>query len=203
MNRHHLQKRVLLLWTLLALLLPLAARAETATASFAGGCFWCMESDFEKLPGVGSVVSGYAGGHTVNPTYETSSTGTTGHAEAVEVIYDPAKVSYAQLLDYFWHHIDPLTPNAQFCDHGSQYRSMIFYGNEAEHQAALVSKAKYEKQLGKPIVTEIVAAGPFYNAEGYHQDYYKKNPIRYRYYRHGCGRDARLKEVWGKDAPAH
>jgi peptide-methionine (S)-S-oxide reductase len=178
-----------------------AAQAATATAMFAGGCFWCMESDFEKLSGVAGVVSGYAGGHTVNPTYEQSSSGTTGHAESVQVTYATDKVSYAQLLDYYWHHIDPLTPNAQFCDHGDQYRSVIFYGSEQEHQAALASKAKFEKQLGKPIVTEIVAAGPFYPAEDYHQDYYKKNPIRYHYYRHACGRDARVKEIWGADAP--
>ncbi len=186
-----------------ALFLPLAAKAATATALFAGGCFWCMESDFEKLPGVTEVVSGYTGGHTANPTYEESSSGKTGHAEAVAVTYDPAKVNYAQLLDYFWHHVDPLTANAQFCDHGSQYRSAVFYGSEQEKQAVLASKAKYEKQLGKPIVTEIAAAGPFYKAEEYHQDYYRKNPIRYRYYRHGCGRDDRVKEVWGADAPQH
>ena len=185
------------------LLLSPAVTAADATALFAGGCFWCMESDFEKLPGVSAVVSGYSGGHTVNPTYEESSAGKTGHAEAVEVRYDPSKVSYAQLLDYFWHHIDPLTANAQFCDHGSQYRSAIFYANEAEKQAALASKAKFEKQLGKPIVTEIAGAGPFYPAEDYHQDYYKKNPIRYRYYRHACGREDRVKEVWGRDAPDH
>ena len=193
-------KKLLLL---LGLLVPFAANATTAVATFAGGCFWCMESDFEKLDGVSGVVSGYTGGHTVNPTYEDSSSGTTGHAESVEVTYDPAKVSYAVLVDYFWHHIDPLTPNAQFCDHGSQYRSAIFYRNDQEKQAALASKTKYEKQLGKPIVTEIVQAGPFYKAEDYHQDYYKKNPIRYTYYRHACGREARIKEVWGNDAPAH
>ena len=190
-----------LLVLLLASALPLAAQA--ATAVFAGGCFWCMESDFEKVPGVSDVVSGYAGGRTVNPSYEESSSGTTGHAESVQVTYDSAKVSYEQLLEYYWHHVDPLTANAQFCDHGSQYRSVIFYGNDKEKQAAMASKAKYEKQLGKTIVTEIVAAGPFYKAEDYHQDYYKKNPIRYHYYRHACGREARIKEVWGKDAPEH
>jgi peptide-methionine (S)-S-oxide reductase len=191
--------RALLL--MVATLLPIAAPAVDAAALFAGGCFWCVESDFEKLAGVTGAVSGYSGGHTVNPTYEESNTGRTGHAEAVEILYDPAKVSYEQLLDHFWHHIDPLTANAQFCDRGSQYRSAIFYRNAQEKQAALASKAKYEKQLGKPIVTEIVAAGPFYKAEEYHQDYYKKNSIRYRYYRRACGRDDRLKEVWGADAP--
>jgi peptide-methionine (S)-S-oxide reductase len=188
--------RVLLLSLLVAF--SASTRAADAVATFAGGCFWCMESDFEKLDGVVAAVSGYAGGHTVNPTYEESSSGTTGHAESVQVTYDPAKLSYDKLLDYYWHHIDPLTPNAQFCDHGSQYRSAIFYGSEAEKQAALASKAKYEKQLGKPIVTEIVPAGPFYPAEDYHQDYYKKNPVRYHYYRYSCGRDQRVEEVWGK-----
>jgi peptide-methionine (S)-S-oxide reductase len=188
---------------LAALMVPAAAYPATTVATFAGGCFWCVESDFEKLPGVTSVVSGYTGGHTANPTYEESSSGRTGHAEAVEITYDPGKVSYAQLLEHFWHSIDPLTANSQFCDHGSQYRSAIFFRGEQEKQAALDSKAKYERQLGKPIATEIVAAGPFYKAEEYHQDYYKKNPIRYRYYRHGCGRDDRLKEVWGADAPKH
>ena len=192
--------RALLLGLLMA---APVANAATATAVFAGGCFWCMESDFEKLPGVTTVVSGYAGGHTVNPTYEQSSSGTTGHAESVQVTYDPGKVSYDQLVDYFWHHIDPLTANAQFCDHGSQYRAVIFYANETENQAATASKAKYEKQLGKPIVTEIVKAGPFYPAEEDHQDYYEKNPVRYEFYRKGCGRDARLKELWGARAQAH
>ena len=187
------------IWMLALMLLcaDVSAAGKSATAVFAGGCFWCMESDFEKLPGVSSVVSGYSGGHTVNPTYEDSSSGTTGHAESVKVTYDPDLVSYDKLLDYYWHHIDPLTANAQFCDHGSQYRSVIFYGNESEKQAALDSKARLEKQLGKKFVTEIVPAAPFYLAEDYHQDYYKKNPLRYHYYRTACGRDARVKEVWG------
>ena len=179
------------------------APVKTATASFAGGCFWCMESDFEKLPGVLTVVSGYEGGKEQNPTYEQVSAHETGHAESVEVTYDTAKVSYAQLLDWYWHHIDPLTANAQFCDHGPQYRSVIFYRNEAEQAAALASKQKYEKQLGKTIVTQIVPASTFWPAEDYHQDYYKKNPLRYNYYRLSCGRDARVKEVWGADAPVH
>lgn len=179
------------------------APAKTATASFAGGCFWCMESDFEKLPGVLTVVSGYEGGKEQNPTYEQVSAHETGHAESVEVTYDPAKVSYVQLLDWYWHHIDPLTANAQFCDHGPQYRSVIFYRNEAEKAAVLASKQKYEKQLGQSIVTQIVPTSTFWPAEDYHQDYYKKNPLRYNYYRLSCGRDARVKEVWGADAPAH
>jgi peptide-methionine (S)-S-oxide reductase len=186
-------RQILLLLAALALPQP----GTAAVATFAGGCFWCVESDFEKLPGVSAVISGYTGGHTRDPTYEETSSGNTGHTEAVEITYDPAKVSYAQLLDHFWHHIDPLTANAQFCDHGSQYRSAIFFHDEQEKQAALASKDKYERQLGKPIVTEIVAAAAFYKAEDYHQDYYKKNPIRYAYYRRACGRDARIKEVWG------
>ncbi len=176
---------------------------KTATASFAGGCFWCMESDFEKLSGVTAAVSGYEGGKETNPTYEQVSAHQTGHAESVQVTYDPGKVSYAQLLDWYWHHVDPLTADAQFCDHGPQYRTVIFYGSEAEHAAALADKQKYEKQLGKTIYTQIVPAGTFWPAEDYHQDYYKKNPLRYNYYRLSCGRDARVKEVWGADAPQH
>ena len=182
----------------LALCTSLAAHAETRVAYVAGGCFWCVESDFEKLPGVLGVVSGYVGGKEENPTYEQVSAHATGHAEAVEISYDPDKVSYAQLIDHFWHHIDPLTKDAQFCDEGTQYRSAIFYRDEAEKTEALASKARLEKQLGKTFVTEISAASRFWPAEGYHQDYYKKNPARYRVYRWNCGRDARVREVWGK-----
>ncbi|MBI1397187.1 MAG: peptide-methionine (S)-S-oxide reductase MsrA [Betaproteobacteria bacterium] len=171
----------------------------SATAIFAGGCFWCVESDFEKLPGVISAVSGYTGGHVANPTYEEVSAGGTGHAESVRVTYDPKKVTYAQLVDYFWHHIDPTVENRQFCDVGSQYRTAIFYENDEQRQVAEASKAALE-QSGrfKHIYTQIVPAGPFYVAEKYHQDYYKKNPVRYHYYRYACGRDARVAEVWGK-----
>lgn len=172
----------------------------TATASFAGGCFWCLESDFEKLPGVLAVVSGYEGGKEQNPTYEQVSAHQTGHVESVQVTYDPKQVSYAQLLGWYWHHIDPLTADGQFCDHGPQYRSVIFTANKAERAAALASKQQVEKQLGKPVVTEIVAATQFWPAEEYHQDYYRKNPLRYRYYRHSCGRDQRVEEVWGAAA---
>ena len=174
-----------------------SAYAEDKVATFAGGCFWCMEADFEKLPGVHSAVSGYTGGRTKNPTYEESSSGTTGHAESVEVHYNPAEVSYQQLLDYFWHHVDPTVKDRQFCDEGNQYRTAIFVHDAEERRLAEASKAAVAKQLGVTIYTEIVDAGPFYVAEDYHQDYYKKNPIRYAYYRHGCGRDARVKEVWG------
>lgn len=172
--------------------------AETRVAYFAGGCFWCIEADFEKLDGVIEAVSGYMGGHTKNPTYESTSTGTTGHAETVMVTYDPRKLSYADLLDYYWPHIDPLTANAQFCDRGSQYRSAIFASDEKELQQAQASSERIEKQLGRKVVTEIALAGPFTTAEEYHQDYYKKKKLAYNYYRFGCGRDRRLEEIWGK-----
>jgi peptide-methionine (S)-S-oxide reductase len=172
---------------------------KEATAIFAGGCFWCVEADFEKLPGVLRAESGYTGGQVANPTYEQVSHGGTGHAEAARIIYDPAKVTYPQLLDYFWHHIDPTVKDRQFCDIGAQYRSAIFYQNEEQRSAAQANKAALEKSGKLPqIFTEIVAAGPFYLAEDYHQDYYKKNPLRYSLYRKGCGRDARIAEVWGK-----
>jgi peptide-methionine (S)-S-oxide reductase len=187
----------------LLLLAAHAARAEEAEATFAGGCFWCMEPPFESLPGVLSVTSGYTGGAKANPTYEEVSDGGTGHAEAVEIVYDPAKVSYEKLLDVFWHNIDPTVADRQFCDVGSQYRSAILVHDEAQRKAAEASLAAVQKQLGKPVKTQIVDAGPFYAAEDYHQDYATKNPVRYRYYRWGCGRDARLTEIWGKDAPAH
>jgi peptide-methionine (S)-S-oxide reductase len=180
-----------------------AGTVQESVAAFAGGCFWCMESDFEKLPGVTSVVSGYTGGKEDHPGYEQVSAHETGHAESVQVHYDPARVSYDQLLDWYWHHVDPLTPNAQFCDHGPQYRTAIFYSDAVEKAAAEASKARYEKQLGQPIVTQIVPAGTFWPAEDYHQDYYKKNPVRYKFYRFNCGRDARIEEVWGKSTGPH
>jgi peptide-methionine (S)-S-oxide reductase len=179
-----------------------ASDRPLATATFAGGCFWCMEPPFDKLDGVVATTSGYTGGQTVNPTYEQVSAGGTGHAESVQVAYDPAKVSYETLLDVFWHNIDPLTANAQFCDHGTQYRSAIFYGNEEERRLAEASKAALEQSgrfKGRPIVTEIVPASTFYPAEEYHQDYYLKNPVRYHYYRYRCGRDQRLQELWGPE----
>jgi peptide-methionine (S)-S-oxide reductase len=179
---------------------------KTEIGTFAGGCFWCMESDFESVPGVISVTSGYTGGTTVNPTYEESSSGTTGHAESVEVVYDPAKVTYAHLLDFYWKHVDPTVKDRQFCDDGNQYRTAIFYHGDEQHRLAEESKAKIEKSgvlKGAKIYTQIVAAGPFYKAEDYHQDYYKKNPIRYKFYRLNCGRDARLKEVWGEAPKGH
>ena len=169
------------------------------TAIFAGGCFWCIEADFEKLAGVVSVESGYTGGDLDNPTYQQVSAGRTGHAEAVRVSFDPSKVSYEQLVDYFWHHIDPTVKDQQFCDVGSQYRSAIFYQGDAQKRVAEASKKALE-QSGrlKHIFTEVVPAAKFYLAEDYHQDYYKKNPVRYKYYRFSCGRDARVAEIWGK-----
>jgi len=167
-------------------------------ATFAGGCFWCMETAFEGKPGVKSVISGYTGGQKLDPTYEEVSSGTTGHAESVQVTYDPRVTSYAKLLDIFWHNIDPTQADGQFCDHGNQYRSAIFYGSDAEKLAAESSARAVIAQLKKPVVTQIVLATRFYPAEEYHQDFYKKDPIRYRTYRLGCGRDARLKKLWGK-----
>lgn len=171
-----------------------------AKAYFAGGCFWCMEEAFEKVDGVISVVSGYMGGTVVNPTYEQVSAGQTGHAESVEVTYDPAKVSYQKLLDAFWRNVDPVTANAQFCDHGNQYRSAVFYGTDQEKQLAEESKGAIEqsKRFSEPIVTQLVKASTFYQAEEYHQDFYKKNPIRYKYYKFSCGRAQRLEILWGK-----
>jgi peptide-methionine (S)-S-oxide reductase len=177
---------------------PSDAKYEKAT--FAGGCFWCMEPPFDELPGVISTTSGYTGGRTKNPTYEQVSAGITGHAESVEVIFDPAKITYARLLEVFWKNIDPITANRQFCDSGTQYRSGIFYHTEEQKRLAEASKKALEDsgRFKQPIVTEIVAATAFYRAEEYHQDYYKKNPVRFNYYKYGCGRARRLAELWGK-----
>lgn len=175
------------------------AADNPATAVFAGGCFWCTESDFEKVPGVLAAESGYTGGRKANPTYEQVSDGGTGHTEAVRVTYDPARVNYAQLVEYFWHTIDPTVKDRQFCDVGSQYRSAIFWQTDEERATAEKSRdALLASGRFKEVHTEIEKAGVFYPAEEYHQDYYKKNPIRYGYYRHGCGRDDRLKELWGQ-----
>ena len=185
-------------FVLLALLAALPASAQPAKAVFAGGCFWCTESDLEKVPGVISVVSGYTGGQLRKPSYDQVSAGGTGHYESVEVTYDPKKVSYAQILDAFWHDIDPFDAGGQFCDKGDQYRSAIFYRDETQKAAAENSKRALERHFGRKIVTEILPAGPFYPAEAYHQGYAKKNPIRYHFYRFNCGRDQRLQAVWGK-----
>jgi peptide-methionine (S)-S-oxide reductase len=190
---------------LLSLAFSLNAGAATEgnhkTAIFAGGCFWCMEGPYDALDGVISTTSGYISGHVKNPTYQQVSSGSTGHTEALQVVYDPSKVSYKELLDVFWVNIDPLTADAQFCDHGTQYRSGIFYANEAEKAAAKASLDNVQKKFEKPVVTEITMASTFYPAEKYHQNYYQTNPVRYKYYRWRCGRDARLKELWGDAAP--
>lgn len=197
------------LFLTLAAALSLGAAAQTqptgpapaglAKATFAGGCFWCVEADFDKVPGVKSTVSGYIGGKVANPSYEQVAGKGTGHAEAVEVVYDPKVVSYEQLLEYFWRTIDPTTKDRQFCDAGSPYRTGIFVHDAQQLAAAQASKAALEKSkpFKEPIVTEISMATVFYAAEGYHQDYYRTNPVRYKYYRNGCGRDERLKQLWG------
>ena len=181
---------------------PPAGSGRTETAILAGGCFWCVESDFDKVDGVLSTTSGYVGGRTPNPTYQAVSAGGTGHTEAVRIEFDPARVSYAQLLEKFWPTIDPTVKDQQFCDIGSQYRSGIFVLNERQLKEAEASKAALQKSkpFSQPIVTEITLAGTFYPAEEYHQDYYLKNPIRYKFYRTNCGRDARLKSLWGDKA---
>jgi peptide-methionine (S)-S-oxide reductase len=173
-----------------------------ATATFAGGCFWCVEADFDKIDGVISTTSGYIGGRTANPTYKEVSAGGTGHTEAVQIVFDPARISYRKLVDRLWTTIDPTVKDQQFCDVGSQYRTGIFYHDEQQRKDAEASKAAIEKAkpFKQPIVTEITMATKFTPAEEYHQDYYLKNPIRYRYYRNGCGRDARLKQLWGEKA---
>lgn len=173
-----------------------------ARATFAGGCFWCTEADFDKVDGVVSTTSGYIGGRVPDPTYAQVSAGTTGHTEAVEIVFDPRRVSYEKLLEIYWVSIDPTTGNRQFCDVGSQYRPAIFVHDEAQRRAAEASKAALQKNkpFREAIVTPIETATTFYPAEEYHQDYYRKNPLRYRYYRSGCGRDARLKELWGDRA---
>lgn len=178
--------------------------AGAATATFAGGCFWCMEAPFDVLPGVISTTAGYTGGSKKNPTYQEVSGGRTGHAEAVQVVYDPKKISYQKLLEVFWHNIDPTVKDQQFCDVGSQYRTGIFYHDDAQKQAAEASRAALQKSrpFKGEIVTEITAAAEFTPAEDYHQDFYMKNPTRYKFYRAGCGRDARLKELWGATADA-
>ncbi len=169
-----------------------------ATAIFAGGCFWCMEQPFDAVPGVISTTSGYTAGSTKNPTYEQVSEGGTGHTEAIEIVYDPSRVSYGQLLEVFWRNVDAVDGGGQFCDRGSQYRSGIYVQSDEEQRQAEASKREVARRLGQTIATEIVKAGPFYHAEGYHQDYYKKNPVRYKFYKWNCGREQRLEKLWGK-----
>jgi peptide-methionine (S)-S-oxide reductase len=173
-----------------------------ALATFAGGCFWCMEPPYDKLDGVLATTSGYAGGDKVDPTYEEVSAGGTGHAEVVQISYDPSKVRYEQLLEVFWRNVDPLDAGGQFCDRGDQYRTAIFVHDEEQRRLAEASKQALvdSGRFEQPIVTEIVGAGPFYPAEDYHQDYYEKNPLRYKFYRWNCGRDQRLADVWGEQS---
>ncbi|MDX2272413.1 MAG: peptide-methionine (S)-S-oxide reductase MsrA [Cyanobacteriota bacterium] len=181
-------------------LTPAAWGNETAVATFAGGCFWCVEEAFDGIPGVISTTSGYTGGHTPNPTYRQVSSETTGHAEAVQVVYDPDQVTYEQLLNIFWHNIDPLDAGGQFCDRGSSYRSAIFAETPQQLELAEISKEAIAEQFEQPIATEIESASTFYPAEDYHQDYHLKNPLQYKYYRFGCRRDPRLQAVWGERA---
>ena len=193
-----------------ALNLPAAAgdrdaaepRRGAKTAIFAGGCFWCMEPPYDNLDGVISTTSGYTGGSKKDPSYKEVSRGVTGHAEAVQIIYDPTRVSYDELLNVFWHNIDPTNANGQFCDWGNQYRSEIFYQDAEQEKLAKQSKSALieSKPFDAPVVTEITQASTFYPAEDYHQDYYQKNPVRYKFYRYGCGRDKQLEELWGKSA---
>ena len=175
---------------------PQAKGEVSAAAVFAGGCFWCTESDFDHIPGVIQTLSGYTGGRVANPTYEQVSAGGTGHIEAVRVVYDPRAVSYSTLVERFFRTIDPLDAGGQFCDRGDQYRSAIFVANAGERRIAEAAKARVERRLGRRVATQILQRGSFYRAEEYHQDYYRKNPVRYRFYRWNCGRDARLEQVW-------
>lgn len=182
---------------LIAALGQMDVSAAEARAVFAGGCFWCMEPPFDELDGVSATTSGYTGGHVENPSYEQVTFGDTGHYEAVEVTYDPEKVTYQQLLEVFWLNVDPLDAGGQFCDRGASYRTAIFAASETEQVQANASKTAKAKILGHTIVTPVLAASAFYPAEEYHQDYYSKNPLRYKYYRYGCGRDDRLEDLWG------
>ncbi len=184
----------------LGMLAAPSVSAETRTAIFAGGCFWCVESDFDKVPGVLDTLSGYTGGDLANPTYRKVGTGGTGHLEAVQVTYDPAKVDYERLLTVFWHSVDPTDPGGQFCDRGETYQTAVFVQDDEQRALAEASKAAAQESLGKEIVTPIRDAATFWPAEDYHQNYYEKNPIRYRFYRSGCKRDRRIEELWGEAA---
>lgn len=186
-------------WTTLVVAAEPASEQRLAKAVFAGGCFWCMEPPFDALPGVTATVSGYTGGTRTNPTYQEVSTGNTGHIEAVEVTYDPAKVSYQQLLETYWRNVDPLDAGGQFCDRGEPYRTAVFYHDAEQKRLADISKTRIEQRLGRAVVTPVRPATTFYPAEDYHQDYYQRNPLRYKYYRYRCGRDARLEQLWGKE----
>ena len=192
--------RILTIMLMLCMSAGGAMAAEYKSAVFAGGCFWCLEGPFDALPGVIETESGYTGGTIVNPTYEQVSSGTTGHIEAMRVVYDPQKVTYEQLLAVFWRNIDPTDGGGQFCDRGPQYRSAIFYADAEEEAVARSDKTRLEESMDMTIATEILPRTEFYAAEEYHQDYYRKNPLRYHFYRQGCGRDQRLKQIWGAEA---
>lgn len=192
--------RFILALAVASLLGTVSARAQSQTAIFAGGCFWCVESDFDKIPGVTSTTSGYIGGTLDNPTYKQVTAGGTGHYEAVKITFNAAKVSFDQLADAFFRSVDPTDAGGQFCDRGKSYRTAIFTQNEEQKAAAKAAKQRAAKALGRSIVTPINGAATFYPAEGYHQDYYKKSPLKYKYYRFSCGRDAKVKQVWGKHA---
>ncbi len=183
--------------------ITIGTSSETATATFAGGCFWCMEQPFDVLPGVSKTTSGYTGGSVEDPTYYQVSGGDTGHVEAMQVQYDPAQVSYETLLDTFWHNIDPLDEEGQFCDKGSQYRAAIFYNTPEQQALATETKQTVANKFNQPVATDILPSVTFYSAEDYHQDYYQTRPLRYKVYRFGCGRDQRLSDLWGADAPSH
>lgn len=185
-------------WAMTAAAAESAPGSRTAKATFAGGCFWCMEPPFDELPGVIATVSGYTGGTHKQPTYQEVSAGDTGHVEALEVTYDPAKVSYEQLLEVFWRNIDPLDHGGQFCDRGQPYQTAVFYHDAEQRRLAEASKAKIQQRLGRAVVTPLHAAAVFHAAEDYHQNYYQRNPVRYKYYRYRCGRDQRLEQLWGK-----
>jgi peptide-methionine (S)-S-oxide reductase len=189
---------ILALWTAIAT--TAASAQQLATAIFAGGCFWCVESDFDHVPGVVKTISGFTGGRTKNPTYKQVTYGDTGHREAVEITYDPSKVSYETLLNVFWHSVDPTDGGGQFCDRGVSYRSAIFVRSDAERRLAEATKQQVMKDLDQKVATTVEAASDFYPAEDYHQDYYTKNPLRYKFYRWNCNRNQRVEEVWGDKA---
>lgn len=194
-------RRMIPLWTaVLVVVLPPTLAAQEPRyekATFAGGCFWCVEEAFDAVPGVVATISGYTGGRLPNPTYDQVSHGGTGHAEAVDIAYDPAVVTYERLLDVFWHNVDPLDAGGQFCDRGDSYRAVVFTRDERQHRLAMESKRALDSRFNLPIATEIVSAATFYPAEEYHQNYYKRNPVRYRFYKWNCGRAQRLEELWG------
>lgn len=197
-----IRRVVLVLFVHFAVISTAAGAPKIETAILAGGCFWCIESDYEKLDGVLDVVSGYSGGHVKNPTYKQVSTGDSGHIEVVKVTYDANKLNYTEILDYFWRHVDPTRNDGQFCDTGPQYRPAIFYQDENQHKLAMssVKKTEQSKPFREALKVELIQVSNFYPAEAYHQDYYKKNPIRYKFYRLSCGRDSRVEDLWGKSS---